>query len=103
MTETAANTPPKRNEAMRTVLMISGFFIMATAPIVGVLPGPGGTIVFAFGLAITLRNSAWAKRVYVRFKRPRSAVSPIGVCAGTARSAGVRQRKQKCRAMIDFV
>ena len=35
----------------------------------GILPGPGGIIVFAAGLALTLKYSEWAKRQYVRFKR----------------------------------
>ena len=69
MNEATAKEPVKQGQAMRVVLIITGCFIMATAPIVGVLPGPGGTIVFAFGLAITLRNSAWAKRIYVRVKK----------------------------------
>ncbi|WP_226372701.1 hypothetical protein [Allosphingosinicella flava] len=42
---------------------------MAASPLVGVLPGPGGIIVFAAGLALTLKYSEWAKRQYVRFKR----------------------------------
>ena len=33
------------------------------------IPGPGGIVVAAAGLALILRNSRWAKRRYVRFKR----------------------------------
>ena len=98
MTKTAANTPPKRNEAMRAVLMISGFFIMAIAPIVGVLPGPGGTIVFAFGLAITLRNSAWAKRVYVRFKRKRPKIG--GITDWGLRRNSPKRRREAAKAKM---
>jgi len=43
--------------------------LMLLAPVVGPVPGPGGLLVFAAGLALTLRNSALAKRVYVRTKR----------------------------------
>jgi hypothetical protein len=42
---------------------------MLVSPAVGVLPGPGGVIVFGAGLGIALKYSAWAKRQYVRFKR----------------------------------
>ena len=33
------------------------------------IPGPGGIVVFAIGLAMVLKTSMWAKRRYVRFKR----------------------------------
>src|SRR5262245_18789965 len=55
--------------AARTAFFVLGLFIMAAAPAVGVLPGPGGIIVFAAGLTLVLRFSGWAKRVYARFKR----------------------------------
>ena len=55
--------------AARTALFVLGLFIMAASPAVGVLPGPGGVIVFAAGLTIVLRYSGWAKRAYARFKR----------------------------------
>jgi hypothetical protein len=43
--------------------------LILAAPAVGILPGPGGVIVFAAGLALVLKYSEWAKRRYVRFKR----------------------------------
>lgn len=55
--------------AARTALFLLGLFIMAASPAVGVLPGPGGIIVFAAGLTLVLKYSGWAKRVYARFKR----------------------------------
>ena len=42
---------------------------MLVSPAAGLLPGPGGVLVFAGGLALTLKYSEWAKRQYVRFKR----------------------------------
>ena len=36
---------------------------------IGALPGPGGIVVFAVGLAMVLKTSMWAKRRYVKFKR----------------------------------
>ena len=55
--------------AVRTGLMVLGIVLMAASPLFGVLPGPGGIIVFAAGLALTLKYSEWAKRKYVEFKR----------------------------------
>lgn len=58
-----------RVPAVRTALFVLGIVLMVASPVVGVLPGPGGVIVFAAGLALTLKYSEWAKRRYVRFKR----------------------------------
>ena len=54
---------------VRTCLFVLGLLLMAVSPLLGVLPGPGGIVVFAAGLALTLKYSGWAKRRYVRFKR----------------------------------
>ena len=59
----------QRLPAVRTALFAVGLFLMAAAPAVGALPGPGGIFIFAAGLALSLRYSGWAKRLYVRFKR----------------------------------
>ena len=58
-----------RIPVVRTILFVTGLLLIATSPLVGAIPGPGGVIVFAAGLALALRYSEWAKRVYVRFKR----------------------------------
>jgi ribonuclease P protein component len=55
--------------AVRSALVVAGFILIALTPLVGPIPGPGGIIVFAAGLSLVLRYSAWAKRLYVRFKR----------------------------------
>ncbi len=48
--------------------VIVGVLAMLLAPLVGVsTPGPFGIFVFAFGLALLLRNSVWARRRYVRY------------------------------------
>jgi len=49
--------------------LVAGWLLIVAAPIVGILPGPGGILVFAAGLALVLRGSRWAKRRYVLFKR----------------------------------
>ena len=46
-----------------------GLVLMILSPLAGVVPGPGGILVFALGLAMVLKTSMWAKRHYVRFKR----------------------------------
>ena len=46
-----------------------GVLLMIVSPFFGVLPGPGGLIVFGAGLGLTLKYSEWAKRQYVIFKR----------------------------------
>jgi hypothetical protein len=57
------------HETRRMAALAAGWVIMALSLPIGALPGPGGIVVFAFGLALVLRNSRWAKRQYVRFKR----------------------------------
>lgn len=58
-----------RDDRLRLVLVSLGILLMLLSPVIGVLPGPGGIIVLAAGLALTLKNSKWAKRLYVRFKQ----------------------------------
>ena len=62
-------TRRKKSILLRQVLMVLGFLLIIVSPLVGAIPGPGGVFVFAAGLALILRNSEWAKRLYVRFKR----------------------------------
>ena len=50
-------------------VFILGVILILLAPVVGVLPGPGGIFVLALGLAMVLRTSRWARRRYVQFKR----------------------------------
>ncbi len=49
--------------------MVLGVILLIITPIIGSLPGPGGVFVFAIGLGLVLRNSLWAKKRYVDFKR----------------------------------
>lgn len=55
--------------AVRTGLMVLGLLLMLVSPAAGIIPGPGGIIVFGAGLGLTLKYSEWAKRQYVQFKR----------------------------------
>ncbi len=55
--------------AVRTGLFVTGILLIILSPLAGIVPGPGGIIVFAAGLGLTLKYSEWAKRKYVAFKR----------------------------------
>ena len=59
-----------RSPAMRTAQFVVGVILMILGPLIGgPLPGPLGIVAFAAGLALVLRNSPWARRRYVMFKR----------------------------------
>ncbi len=60
----AARTPD--SPFKRWVMIIIGWALMIAAPLIGWLPGPGGLVLFPLGLAILIKNSAWAKRFYTR-------------------------------------
>ena len=60
--------PPE--SVLRIVYLTTGWvLVLIVTPIVGVLPGPGGIFIFAFGAALLLKNSNWVKRAYVRHGR----------------------------------
>lgn len=50
-------------------LFAIGLGLLVLSPLVGAIPGPGGIIVAAIGLALVLKTSLWAKKRYVKFKR----------------------------------
>ena len=54
---------------VRTILFVLGCALVAISPAVGVIPGPGGLIVFAAGVALMLKTSLWAKRQFVHVSR----------------------------------
>ena len=57
---------PRRSPVRRWVELTVGWLALIATPFVGILPGPGGVFVFAFGATLVLRNSALARRLYVR-------------------------------------
>ncbi|HEY4545281.1 MAG TPA: hypothetical protein VIG90_02480 [Pedomonas sp.] len=66
-------------EIWRWTKLILGWVLMVASPLVGgPLPGPFGIIGFAAGLILVLRNSRWARRIFIRIKRryPRT-LSPV--------------------------
>ncbi|HEY0595850.1 hypothetical protein [Sphingopyxis sp.] len=82
------------------MLFLLGVLLMIVAPIIGPIPGPGFIIVFPAGLMLCLQNSAWAKRIYVRFKRrhPRYADWTDRLMR---RTSAARKREREALAAVD--
>jgi hypothetical protein len=99
MDDTRAPRQSRRGGAIRFGLLLLGSILMIAAPLVGWVPGPGGTIVFAIGLGLVLRNSLWAKRRYVDFKRrfPR----PAGIADWGMRRPSHKRRTVRDKAQRD--
>ena len=55
--------------AVRTGLVAIGILLILVTPLVGIIPGPGGIVVFAAGAALVLKYSKWGKRLFVRLRR----------------------------------
>ena len=88
----------ERRQAVRTGLFVLGMVMLATSPLVGILPGPGGIIVFGFGLGLVLKYSDWAKRKYVAFKRrypSKGAWADWGLRRRSARRRLARERERQ--------
>ncbi|HEX8585333.1 MAG TPA: hypothetical protein VF680_13110 [Allosphingosinicella sp.] len=83
--------------AIRTGLFLLGWLLMASAPVFGLLPGPGGIVVFAAGAGLVLRNSEWAKRKYVAFKRRHPRKGGWADWGMRRKSALRRQAREKDR------
>ena len=87
-----------RIPAVRTGLFVFGCVLILAAPVVGILPGPGGVIVFAAGLALVLKYSEWAKRKYVAFKRrhpKKGDWADWGLRRRSAQRRGERRKQQR--------
>lgn len=61
--------PRARHPLLRNLLFGLGLLLIAAAPIAGPIPGPGGILLFAAGLILVLRNSAWARKRFARLKK----------------------------------
>lgn len=90
----------RTNPRVRTALFVLGVLLMIAAPLLGPLPGPGFVILFPAGLMLSLQNSEWAKRVYVRFKRrhPRYAGWTDRLMR---RNSAARRRERDAQEAID--
>lgn len=82
-------------EAMRVAQLVVGILFVLVTPLIGLLPGPGGVVVFGIGLGLILRNSAWAKRRYVTFKRKRPKMG--GWADWGLRRKSAKRREQKAK------
>ena len=74
-----------------------GVLLLLLAPVVGALPGPGGIIIAAVGLAMVLKTSTWARRRYVKFKRWQPKVGHVTDLALRRPSARRRQAIRKAQ------
>lgn len=84
------------NAPMRLAQLVIGVMLVLTTPLVGLLPGPGGIVVFGIGFGLILRNSAWAKRRYVAFKRKRPKMG--GWADWGLRRKSARRRGERAKA-----
>jgi hypothetical protein len=65
-------------ELKKRVLIGVGWTLVATGIAIAPLPGPGGVPVIAAGAYVLIRNSASARRFYVRAKRRwPGAIAPL--------------------------
>lgn len=53
----------------RLLAIGGGWLLLGIAPIVGLLPGPGGLVVAAIATVVLIRYSRDARRLFVRLKR----------------------------------
>ena len=88
----------KRTHPLRQILFVLGWLLILTAPIIGLLPGPGGIVVLAAGFALLLETSPWARRAYVRFKRrwPRAG----GLIDRLLRRASAKRRRERAKPSL---
>lgn len=87
-----------RNPTVRNGLFLLGCLFLIVTPLVGVLPGPGGVFTFAIGAGLVLKNSAWARRRYVLFKR--RFPKPGRWCDWGLRRPSARRRHALARARV---
>ncbi|MDQ0250246.1 hypothetical protein J2W22_002310 [Sphingomonas kyeonggiensis] len=85
----------KRSPLVRTILVITGFVVIALSPLVGIIPGPGGILVFAAGLVLVLQNANWAQRAFCRMKRRWPRFGHYADMALRRRSARRRRQREK--------
>ena len=76
------------SQGFRIAQFAVGILLVIITPLIGILPGPGGIIVFGIGLGLVLRNSIWAKRRYVVFKKQQPKI-------GRWTDWGLRRKRRK--------
>ena len=89
---------PRRHPFMRLAQLCAGMVLILLAPLVAPLPGPGGTLVFAAGLVLILRNSHRARVRFARWKRRWPRAGRLVDMALRRRSALRRRARAKAVA-----
>jgi Flp pilus assembly protein TadB len=87
-----------KSEHWRMAMLVIGWSLLVVAPIVGLLPGPGGIFVFAAGLVLLLRNSAWVRRHYAKLKRRFPKAGHI--CDHAMRRPSALRRREVAKARV---
>lgn len=64
-----SRSPYEKRGGVRLLTFITGVLLVIISPIIGAIPGPGFIIVFPIGLAMILKSSLGAKRLYARFQK----------------------------------
>ena len=72
-----------------------GTLMIVLAPVAMPLPGPAGTLLFAGGLILVLRNSIWARQRWARLKRRYPRIGGLVDRAMRRRSALRRVARDK--------
>jgi hypothetical protein len=96
----------RKTEAWRWSMLVLGALLLIAIIPVGPLPGPGGIFLFAAGMALILRNSAWARRRYVWAKKrwPRLGhYSDMSLRRRSHRQRVARRREREARAARDAI
>ena len=91
----------RRYPQARFCLFILGVFLIILSPIIGILPGPGGLILFPIGPTLCLQHSNWAKRRYARLKRRFPKYGDWADRIMRRASAGRRRERKRLESLTD--
>ena len=78
-------------------MLVVGAILLIAAPIIGILPGPGGFPLAIVGATLMLRYARWTKRLYVRLKRrwpKQGAMADWGLRRSSAKRRSALAREQ---------
>ena len=93
--------PRDKRFGVRLALTLTGAFLVIISPLVAAIPGPGGVFVFAAGLALMLRNSGLARKLYARLKAKHPKKGAWVDWAMRRRSALRRARRDREARRLD--
>lgn len=55
--------------AVQLLMILCGWALIISAPVISWLPEPGGLLFFILGLGMILKNSLWPKKRYARISK----------------------------------